>query len=235
MVEWAQASWKTVFHMGKKKTKARNEATFGQLMDLRQSLVPDHADNADQNQDISPGHAGNNMMKKFRFQLLHEWLVSELKPCRAADIGGGKGLLTYLLKQSSWDVTVIDPVYQELPRKYKDFYTRKRVLVPADAKVPRMSQNFEPSMASQFDLLIGLHAHGCNIQIIDACAEHHTGFVLLPCCVIDEPIYPRRGATWVGVLTDYALRQGFDVRPFRLAFSGQNIGIYAPPSTYHKR
>lgn len=209
--------------MSKKKAKAQNEAAFGELIKLRRSALPAAPDGED---EIAAGHSGSSMMKKFRFQLLHEWLVSELSPCRVADIGGGKGLLTYLLTQSGWQAVVIDPVEQELPRKYKDFYTNKRVLIPAGAAVTRISQNFAPAMTQDFDLLVGLHAHGCNVQIIDASAEFRTSFVLLPCCVIDEPFYPRRGATWVGALTDYAIRQGFDVRPFRLAFSGQNIGIY---------
>src|SRR5436190_117862 len=56
-------------------------------------------------------------MKKFRFQLLNRWMIEHLEPCRVADIGGGKGLLTYLLRQSGWPATVIDPVPQALPTK----------------------------------------------------------------------------------------------------------------------
>jgi hypothetical protein len=209
--------------MSKRKTKERNQQVYDELLEMRQSIIPDDEE------DDSPQHQGSNKMKKFRFQLLHEWLIKETKPCRVADIGGGKGLLSYLLRCSGWDASVIDPVYQELPWKYKNIHTKKRVIIPKDVKVPRLSQNFEPEMASDYDILLGLHAHGCNIKIIDACAQYNTGFVLLPCCVIDEPIYPRRGGTWIGLLTDYAQREGFDVRPFRLAFSGQSIGIYAFP------
>ena len=49
-------------------------------------------------------------MKKFRFQLLHRWLVHNFAPCKAADIGGGKGLLAHLLIGNDWDATVIDPI-----------------------------------------------------------------------------------------------------------------------------
>src|SRR5512139_945886 len=47
-------------------------------------------------------------LKRFRFQLLHHWLVTTFAPCRAADIGGGKGLLSYLLNQDGWHATLID-------------------------------------------------------------------------------------------------------------------------------
>lgn len=209
--------------MSKRKSKEQKQAMYEQVLELRKSIAPD-----DEEEDDSAGHSGNKM-KKFRFQLLHQWLVAEAKPARVADIGGGKGLLSYLLQCDGWQATVIDPFYQELPNKYKDIRANKRVNIPTTAKVPRISEKFEPEMAADYDLLIGLHAHGCNIKIIDACADYGTGFLLLPCCVIDEPIYPVRGGTWVGLLTDYAIRLGFDVRPFRLAFVGQSIGIYALP------
>jgi hypothetical protein len=209
--------------MSKRKSKEQKQAMYDEVLAMRKAIAPEEDD-----EDDGKGHASDKM-KKFRFQLLHEWLVTETRPARTADIGGGKGLLAYLLRSSGWDATVIDPVYQELPNKYKDIRSKKRVIIPTESKVPRISEKFEPEMAADYDLLIGLHAHGCNIKIIDACAEYKTGFCLLPCCVIDEPVYPRRGGTWVGLLSDYATRLGFDVRPFRLAFSGQSIGIYALP------
>jgi hypothetical protein len=72
-----------------------------------------------------------------------------------------------------------------------------------------------------------MHAHACNVKIIDAAKESGKNFVLLPCCIIDEPIYPLPGVHWLECLADYAIQKGFDVRPFRLNFRGQNIGFYS--------
>ena len=165
-------------------------------------------------------------MKKFRFQLLHRWLTERFEPCRVADIAGGKGLLAYLMQQSGWDAVVIDPTYQDLINKYKDIATGKRVKIAPDERVPHISKPFVMEMAEQFDLLVGMHAHGCNAAIIDAAAEFGCGFVLFPCCVIDEPFFPPIGVQWLESLTDYALRKGLTASPFRLNFKGQNIGIY---------
>jgi len=165
-------------------------------------------------------------MKKFRFQLLHQWLVHHLEPCKAADIGGGKGLLGYLLQTSGWEVTVIDPVKQALPDKYKDLVNGARVRIDPGETVPHIQAEFLPEHAAGFDLLIGMHAHGCNVKIIDAAAAYGSGFVIFPCCVIGEPFYPPLGVHWLESLADYALRQGCAVRPFRLNFKGQNIGLY---------
>jgi len=168
-------------------------------------------------------------MKKFRFQLLHQWMVTELAPCRMADVGGGKGLLAYLFQQSGWAATVIDPIQQGLPDKYKDMATAKQMRIPPTASVPRIDRPFTPSMAADFDILVAMHAHGCNIQMIDAAAHYGRSVILLPCCIIQEPIIPPPGTHWIQCVVDYALQQALSIRPFRLNFKGQNIGLYLQP------
>jgi hypothetical protein len=165
--------------------------------------------------------------KTFRFQLMHRWLVEHFEPSRVADVGGGKGLLAYLLQTSGWQATVIDPVDQRLPDKYKDIESGDRQRIAPEESVPRIDQGFEMEMGAQFDLLIGMHAHGCNARIIEAGATYGCGFVLFPCCVIDEPFYPPIGVHWLESLAEYATRLGQTVYPFRLNFKGQNIGLCA--------
>jgi hypothetical protein len=169
-------------------------------------------------------------MKKFRFQLLHQWMLDHLEPCRVADIGGGKGLLAYLLQQSGWQATVIDPTHQALPAKYKNLTTGRQIRIAETAQIPRIDQVFEPGMVREFDLLVAMHAHGCNIQLIDAAVQFGRAFIILPCCVIDEPIHPPPGTHWLQCVVDYAVRCGFRIEPFRLNFKGQNIGLYAAGS-----
>ena len=65
-----------------------------------------------------------------------------------------------------------------------------------------------------------------NAKIIDAAVKYGCGFVLFPCCVIDEPFYPPRGVHWLESLADYAIREGCDIKTVRLNFKGQNIGLY---------
>jgi hypothetical protein len=165
-------------------------------------------------------------MKKFRFQLLHEWMLDHLTPCRVADVGGGKGLLAYLLQQSGWHATVIDPHSQPLPGKYRGLSSGRQTAIPATARVPRIDRPFEPAMARDFDLLVAMHAHGCNARLIDTAAEYGRGAILIPCCVIDEPVLPAPGVHWIQCLVDRAVGKGLSVEPFRLNFKGQNLGLY---------
>lgn len=174
-----------------------------------------------------PGKRELVKMKKFRFQLLHQWMQENIAPCRVADIGGGKGLLAHLLNGSGWEATVVDPVSQGLPTKYKDLGTDRQVRIAETESVNRRDSCFTGDMARDFDLLVAMHAHGCNIQLIDAAAEFGRGFIVLPCCIIDEPLYPPPGMHWLQCVTDYAKGRGFTIEPFRLNFKGQNIGLYA--------
>ena len=165
---------------------------------------------------------------RFRFQLLHAWLVNHYPPCKAADVGGGKGLLAYLLNRSGWEVSVIDPVPQILPRTFKDLHKVRTTLTSNQRGVIlRRDKPFENEMAKEFDLLIGLHAHGSSLKIIDACREYGKKFVLSPCCVIDEPIEIKPGIDWLESLVDYARNKGFDMGKDKLNFAGQDTVIFS--------
>jgi hypothetical protein len=221
--------------MAKKKSSQRAEQLFQSL----ESITTPAAHSEEGDQEILrltsvAGRAVQNVrdtskilrLKRFRFQLLYQWLVQNLEPCKAADIGGGKGLLSYLLIQSGWEAAVIDPFEQPLPGKYKDIVHGSRVKISADMKIPYIQAEFQPKLAQTFDLLVGMHAHGCNVKIIDAAAEYGCGFVIFPCCVIDEPFKPPFGVHWLESLANYAVKTGQEVYPFRLNFKGQNIGLF---------
>jgi len=173
--------------------------------------------------------SGDDLPKldRFRFQLFAEWIAEHFPPGRVADIGGGKGLLAWLLRQRGFDVAVIDPNDQPLPSKYRDLRTGTRIRIAPTEVVTRIARPFDESMAAEFDLLLGLHAHGSNIAAIDAAARYGKDFAILPCCVIDEPLTPPRGVNWFTWLAQHAETRGFAVGYFRLNFRGQNIGMYS--------
>ena len=163
---------------------------------------------------------------QFRFQLIAQWLAATYSPKKAADVGGGKGLLAYLLNQKGWQTTVIDPIDQSLPKKYRDVELDKRILIPTTAWVPRITKPFEEEMTKDFDLLIGLHAHGSNIKIINACAKYQKDFALFPCCVVDEPIEIKPNINWMNSLEEYGQNFGLHVEKIQLNFVRQNKGLF---------
>jgi hypothetical protein len=159
---------------------------------------------------------------------MSEFILSTYKKCRVADIGGGKGLLAFLLAREGWDCVVIDPFDQLLKHKYKDIQTGQRVKLSAAeiTGLERISSVFEKAMAKDFDLLVGLHAHGSNMKIIQAALEFKKDFAILPCCVIDEPVEKVSGINWLNSLFDYANELGLNPKKAMLNFAGQRTVIY---------
>jgi hypothetical protein len=229
--------------MSKKTGKTRSDKIFRCLERMSQAEdapepscraedeAPDITSLAQQSIQVVVDTSKTLRMKKFRAQLLARWLVQSFEPCRTLDVGGGKGLISYLLICAGWQSTVVDPFDQPLPDKYKDIVANTRVKIPPTATVPRITAPFETEMGANFDLLIGMHAHASNAKIIDAAEKFGCGFVLLPCCVIDEPFFPRLGVHWIEALANYAVIKGLEIFPFRLNFKGQNIGICHPGKT----
>ena len=74
-------------------------------------------------------------------------------------------------------------------------------------------------------------ADGDLKQSIMGAVMYGRSFVLIPCCIIDEPVYPPHGIRWQQCLLDYAIGRGRDTHAFQLNFSGQNIGFYSRGTT----
>lgn len=176
-------------------------------------------------QSADQNRAVRRKAKKFRSQIVHEWLVENYSPCKAADVGGGKGLLCYLLNKSGWKSTVIDPEFQKLPVKYKDM-NKKRFRIKEDQTVPYIVEKFEKEMTKDYDLMIGLHVHGSCMKIIESCVEYKKDFLILPCCVIDEPIEKLPDINWRESLVTYAKSLGIEVKTVKFGFMGKDIALY---------
>jgi hypothetical protein len=182
---------------------------------------------------LPPGAAGGGRrsgddlpkMKKFRFQLLADWVVERFPPCTVADVGGGKGLLTHLLCEAGFRAEVVDPVDQPLPSRYKDLRTGRRVRLGDQARVPRRRVPFGPELGRRYDLLVALHAHGSNLAVLDTVARAGNSCVVLPCCVVDEPAAPDPGRNWFMWLVGQARDRGLEPQFLALNFRGQHVGF----------
>jgi hypothetical protein len=163
--------------------------------------------------------------KRFRSQLLAGWIAERFPPCTVADVGGGKGLLTWLLNQAGFSAEVVDPVDQPLPSRYRDLATGRRVRLGADDRVPRRRTRFGPALGRRYDLLVALHAHGSNLAVLETVARAHNSCVVLPCCVVEEPAAPTPDQNWFLWLVDQARALGLEPEFFALNFSGQHVGF----------
>jgi len=164
-------------------------------------------------------------LKRFRSQLLAAWIAERFPPCAVADVGGGKGLLSWLLIEAGFRAEVVDPVDQPLPATYRDLRSGRRVRLGPDAAVPRRRVAFGPGLGRRYDLLVALHAHGSNLAVLDTAAAAGSSCVVLPCCVVDEPAAPGPGQNWFLWLVERARGLGLEPELFALNFAGQNLGF----------
>ena len=168
------------------------------------------------------------LVNKYRSQLFVKWLEDTYplnSKSRILDIAGGKGLITYILNDDGYHSVVMDPMNQELPRVYRDL-NKKRYRIPEDEKVLRTTKAFEIEDAKNRTLLIGMHAHGVNMKIMDAAIKNKINFAILPCCVIDEPIERQENIDWFDSLVDYGKSIGLEIQTTNINFTGQNKIIY---------
>ena len=179
-----------------------------------------------------PGPAGGRRSghdlpkpKRFRFQLLAGWIADSFPPCTVADVGGGKGLLTWLLNEAGFRAEVVDPVDQPLPSRYRDLDSGRRVRLGAADRVPRRRTRFGPALGRRYDLLVALHAHGSNLAVLETVAQAANSCVVLPCCVVEEPAAPAPGQNWFMWLVDQARARGLEPEFFALNFAGQHLGF----------
>jgi hypothetical protein len=163
--------------------------------------------------------------KRFRSQLLAGWIADTFPPCTVADVGGGKGLLTWLLNQAGFQAEVVDPVDQPLPSRYRELASGRRVRLGGDHRVPRRRTRFGPALGRRYDLLVALHAHGSNLAVLDTVAQAGNSCVVLPCCVVEEPAAPGPGQNWFLWLVDHARGLGLEPEFFSLNFAGQHVGF----------
>jgi hypothetical protein len=163
--------------------------------------------------------------KRFRSQLLAGWIAERFPPCTVADVGGGKGLLTWLLNQAGFRAEVVDPVDQPLPSRYRDLASGRRVRLGDDDRVPRRRARFGPALGRRYDLLVALHGHGSNLAVLETVAQAGNSCVVLPCCVVEEPAAPPPGQNWFLWLADHARGLGLEPEFFSLNFSGQHLGF----------
>ena len=165
--------------------------------------------------------------KAFRFVQAYA-LIRQLHPEGATvlDVGGGQGILSYHLNQTpAFRAVVMDPEPRSLPPRFRVPGQRKLAAVPDDAKVPAFAAPYSHEIGREFDLLVGMHAHGANRQMVDTVAAHGNACLLFLCCVQGETP-PPVGEEWFRWLFRYAKDKGLDVRIAHLPFKGRNLGLY---------
>jgi hypothetical protein len=127
-----------------------------------------------------------------------------------ADVAGGQGMLTRLLrKQYNYEAEVIDP------RGW------------AMKSVPNRAEEFAPSMASYYDLIVGLHPDQATRAVAES--GRIRPVILIPCCNFWSEEKLGRDAL-VEAVAEYYRRCGVKFEQVIFPFKGPtNIGLVSEP------
>ena len=100
----------------------------------------------------------------YRFEViamfLNEYFGNQIQ--YIADVAGGQGMLAKLLNKYNYEAEVIDPRGWRIKG------------------VPGRAEEFDPSCASYYDVIVGLHPDEATRPIAEAARERPT--LIIPCC-----------------------------------------------------
>lgn len=148
-----------------------------------------------------------------RFDLFAR-LIARMFPDRAlriADVGAGKGALSFALRTAGYSVVPFEPA----PRR--------------GGQVRRLSMrvaDFVPDDARGFDLLVGMHPDAATDAMLEGAIRHKVPAVVAPCCVRPSAwpyVGPREHLAWRAHLVRESERRGLHVTQTSLPMGGANF------------
>lgn len=148
-----------------------------------------------------------------RFQVTADFIARNFVPCRVADVGGGKGDLSTALRDHGFICTVIN--------------TRKAAVSGQQIAVSRIRAHFTPDMATDYDLLVGLHPDGATEALAQA-ALSGMPVVIVPCCHYWRGIDSHGSTSMADTIRRYWRKHHVDFWETQLPMSGKNLILIAP-------
>lgn len=147
-----------------------------------------------------------------RFEVLADFINEEFGKSvyYIADVAGGQGLLTrFLNKKYNYECELVDP--------------RGWVI----KGVPNRQEEFRPSMADYYDLIVGLHPDEATRAVAEAALVRPT--IVVPCCNFWSEEKLGRDEL-VEAIEDYYRQHSISFRRVLFGFRGpKNVGIVSEP------
>lgn len=148
-----------------------------------------------------------------RFDVVADFIAAQFPDVRyVADVAGGQGMLSRILnKRHNLIAEVIDP----------RGWTMKGV--------PSRAEDFDPSMAPFYDLVVGLHPDEALRAVVDAAADRPT--VVVPCCNFWNREQRLGREQLLNSITEHQLERGGAVERYVLDFRGphNHVLVLRPP------
>lgn len=151
-----------------------------------------------------------------RFEVFADWIEERFPPDRfrrVLDVAGGGGMLALELADRGYMVKVVDPRKSRPPARERR--SRRNLL----GLVEYVQERFQPSMATEADLVIGLHPDGATKAICEA--VDHAPVVIVPCC----NYWPGHDGDVTNAVRAELSRRGACMMETTLPMNGRNLLI----------
>ena len=158
-----------------------------------------------------------------RFHIFAEFIhYSFPDASTVADVGGGRGILSFLLNEFVKHSTIIDPRPATFPRWIHRRLRKKARRTGTVSIIERVHQNVESVDLSRFDLTVALHPDEATEPTLRYAIKHNINLAIVPCCVFPLDGYKRSVPEWM----NYLLSIAPDVKKHQLPFSGANTVLW---------
>ena len=139
-----------------------------------------------------------------------------------ADVAGGRGVLSYYLRELGYDATIVDSRDAQLPRYIRRALRKQSVKQGRLVEIPRAVRRLQEIDLSPFDLVVALHPDGATEYAIRAALELDKDFAVVPCCVFPIDGVKRSEEDWREYLTSLSP----DIVTATLPIDGANLVLY---------
>lgn len=141
---------------------------------------------------------------------------------KVADVGGGRGDVSFFLHELGHDATIIDSRAARLPRWIKRSLRRESVKQGRLVELPRVVGKVQDTDLQAFDLIVGLHPDEATEHIVRTAIKYNKEFAVVPCCVFPIDGVKRSKENW----RDYLISLSKDIVTTTLPIRGENLVLY---------
>lgn len=160
---------------------------------------------------------------KRRFPVFADFIRKTWPEARTvADVAGGRGKLSYYLREHGFDPSIIDRRDAHLPGWMRKTLRKQSVERGRLVEIPRIVGNVQDVDLRPFDVVVALHPDAATEHTVRAALELDKDFAVVPCCVFPMDGIRRSQEDWRGYLASLSA----DMQTATLPIGGDNLVLY---------
>lgn len=160
---------------------------------------------------------------KRRFRAFAEFIQRTYPDARTiADVAGGRGTLSYFLRELGYESTIIDSRDARMPRFMRRSLRKQSMKLGRLVEVPRVVGTVQEVDLRGFDLIVALHPDEATEHAVRSAIALGKDFAVVPCCSFPIDGVRRSTENW----REYLASLSPDIVTTTLPVDGANTLLY---------